>query len=936
MTKKLIEIGIPLEAVNVGSKPETENPFLRGHPRSLHNWWARTPLSVCRSILFAQLINDPVDELGDSALSRSKRKVLLELVAKLATYDAIKDHKILTEARKAINEQFAGKPPTVWDMFAGRGSIPLEAMRLGCHVVASDLNPIPFAINTALLRMPQRFHKISAISPGTSLLEGGNSTSSLVQDILFYANELHERSLKKIADLFPEYPVDAKEQSGNPFYSIAKSQKISPNALLWARTVRCPNPQCRSTAPLVTSLVLAKREKIIFLQPLPTKAIGTFFEVRVGDSKDVPPPIKQGRGAKFKCLCCDQNISDAHLQAEGVAGRLGHQLLCAVASVGGKLAYLNRSEVYEKAALSIKDENCPEEELAHDPRNIWCKSYGLNKVGDLFTQRQSRTFGVWLDEIDQIKFRILKAAENSGQFAKDDRSFGDGGSGAKAYSDAICTYLVFAISRLTDYQSCLATWNPENENVRNVFQRQALPMAWDYCEASPIAGKLTYNTGARWIAEGLEKVPSDQSEAFVRQVDATNLGDVEYANLFVCTDPPYFDNISYASLGDFFYVWLRRGLKKVFPDQFGTILTPKEKELVAAPYRHDGNQDEAAEFVRSGFSRFYASIRSKILGDSPITIYYSFRQSEEENSETPGVASTGWETMLDGLVSGGFVVTGTLPVRTSKKARSVARGTNALASAIVLVCRVRQNNESVSTRSEFLKQLKRELPVAIQGLKNAGIAAVDLAQSAIGPGMEVFSRCSKILEADGTSMTVRTALALINQVLDEVNSESEGDLDKDSRWCVSWFESHGFDTGEFGEANVLATAKATSVSGLEEAGVLIAKAGKVRLIAIDDLDDSWDPSSDKRLTIWELTHHLIKRLDSGGEDSAAELVAKVGALSESARDLAYRLYGICERKKWAKEALRYNALVIAWSNIIDRARLIAVKPTAVQSQLSML
>ncbi len=411
-----------------------------------------------------------------------------------------------------------------------------------------------------------------------------------------------------------------------------------------------------------------------------------------------------------------------------------------------------------------------------------------------------------------------------------------------------------------------------------------------------------------WIAEVIDAAPAAQ-DATVRPLDATSSIDGVKSPV-ISTDPPYYDNIGYADLSDFFYVWLRRSLEEIYPDLFATVLTPKSAELVATPYRFEGGKDEAKEFFEQGLAKMFSRMHAAQHPDYPLTLFYAFKQAESQGDGE--IASTGWETMLTGLLKSGFAITGTWPMRSERSGRSVAIGTNALASSIVLVCRPRPQDAPRTTRREFILSLKQELPNAIRQLQQENIAPVDLAQAVIGPGMAIFSRYREVLEADGSPMTVRTALALINQEIDEILAGQEADFDPETRWAVTWFEQHGFGQGQFGDAETISKAKNTSVSGLVEAGILEAGGGKVRLLRMDELDPDWDPSRDKRLTVWEVTHHLIRVLDEGGEEEAARLLRKVGPVAGVARDLAYRLYQICERKGWAQEAIFYNALVVSW------------------------
>ncbi len=522
---------------------------------------------------------------------------------------------------------------------------------------------------------------------------------------------------------------------------------------------------------------------------------------------------------------------------------------------------------------------------------------------------------------------------------EDGKALNDGGTGALAYADAVSTYVAFALSKLADWSSSICSWIHSIEGVRDTFPRQAIPMVWDFVEINPLSSSVgNYRNHLQWVADALAAVPPGFRSGTARQLDATAFLGTS-AKPIIFTDPPYYDNIAYADLADFFYVWLRRSLTKVYPDLFSTLLTPKVQELVATPYRFGGDQEQAERFFEEGLRRVFEHVREAQCSQYPFTVYYAFKQAESgedgdgDDSRSVVQVSTGWETMLEGLLKSHFAITSTWPMRSERANRPVARGTNALASSIVLVCRPRAADAPLATRREFINALKAELPGALKNLQRGNIAPVDLAQAAIGPGMAVFSRYSKVIEADGSAMRVRTALALINQTLDEILAEQEDEFDADTRWAVAWFDQYGTNEGPYGVAETLSKAKNTAVNGLAEAGILSAKAGKVRLIGRGELDGDWDPTTDRRLTVWEITHQLIRALEKDGEAGAAALLRKVGALGETARDLAYRLYGVCERKKWSQEALAYNSLVIAWPEITRLAR--SAPPQEKQSELQL-
>lgn len=488
-----------------------------------------------------------------------------------------------------------------------------------------------------------------------------------------------------------------------------------------------------------------------------------------------------------------------------------------------------------------------------------------------------------------------------------------GGTDAEAYADSVAVLLSFVVDKATDYWSTICTWHSSKELIRNTFARQAIPMVWDYAEGNPFSNTTGCCLGAiEWVARVVKRLPATL-KGFVQQADAVaqNIG----TNKLISTDPPYYDNIGYADLSDFFYVWLRHSLKPVFPDLFATLAVPKKEELVATPYRH-GSKTEAEAYFLKGMTQAMKHLSKQEHPAFPVTIYYAFKQSE---TESEGTASTGWETFLEAVIQSGFAITGTWPIRTELGNRMIGSGTNALASSIVLVCRPRASNVPTATRRDFLNALKAELPVALAYLQRSNIAPVDLAQAAIGPGMAIYTRYAKVLDARGKALTVRQALALINEILDELLAEQEGEFDADTRWAMAWFEQFGFSEGEYGVAEILSKAKNTSVSGMQQAGIILSKAGKVRLLKPDELDPDWDPKNDLRLTVWEMVHHMVRTV-GGGESATADLVAKLGSRADIARQLAYRLYTICERKKWAHEALAYNGLVKSWSEIARLAQ----------------
>lgn len=895
--KKLIEVALPLEAINEGSKPETENPFLKGHPRALHNWWARTPLSVSRAILFAQLIDDPGDGLPPEQ-ARKARERLLAFVAKLATWEATTDTKLVGKAREMISAQFNGDSPEFWDMFAGRGSIPLEAQRLGLKVTSSDLNPVAITIERALLEFPPKFKNRPPVHPEDSRIplkqEEWKGASGLAEDVRWYGEWVRSRAAQRLAKLYPKGP------KGEPII-----------AWLWARTVSCPNPVCGARAPLIKSFTLSKKRNIHVRPVLDHKKRTLRFEVQIQGV----PEQETSNSAGARCIFCKTPISKAQLRELAVRYGTSEVPLAAVCEGVGGLAYLP-FEAKDTEKLDRPQVPLLEHPMTNDKRWFSPPLYGLPNFSDLFTTRQLIALTTLGDLIRECRDTIRLSAH-----------------GDTSYADAITTYLACALSRLTDYSNTICFWNNTNENIAHLFNRQAIPMSWDFAEANLIYGRLSFSVAADWVAGALRTVPIDVEPARVFQLDARHAIPKFESAPVVSTDPPYYDNIGYADLSDFFYVWLRSLLFPIDSQTFSTVLTPKEAELVASPHRHDGSKEVAERHFRTGFSATCRNLYSVSKKEVPLTIYYAFKQQEdEEDGGSQRRTSTGWETMLEGLLDAGFQITGTWPVRTTKKARLVARNTNALASAIVLVARQRPHAASMATRKEFITALKNELPPALFSLAQTSVAPVDLAQAAIGPGMAVFSMYTKVVEADGSAMRVRTALGLINQVLDEVLTEQDSEYDQPTRWAIAWFEQYGTGGGPFGDAETLSKAKDTAVDALAESGILESGGGKVRLFKTDELDSDWDPAANQRLTIWEVTHHMVRLLNKGGEGRAADLLRKVGSIGEAARDLAYRLYMLCDRKGWGKEALGYNALVVSWPEI---TRLASSRPGEAQLGLGV-
>ncbi len=895
MKKKLIEVALPLEAINKESA--LEKSIRHGHPSTLHLWWARRPLAACRAVLFASLVDDPSslpEQFPTEADQDKERQRLFRLIEKLVLWENSNNRSILDAAHKEIMKSTGGNPPPVYDPFCGGGSIPLEAQRLGLEAHGSDLNPVAVLITKALIEIPPKFAGRPPVNPAAKRKMSGKGmwtgAQGLSNDVRYYGQWMRDRAFERIGHLYPKVKLP-KQHGGGEATVIA---------WLWARTVQCPNPACGAQMPLVHSFALStKTGKKAWVEPLVDNVARAIrFEVRSGDGP-VPEGTINRRGGR--CLAFGTAVPFDHVRSEGRAGRLSAQMMAIAAEAQRGRAYSDPARDQIAVACEARPSWRPETELPHNPRDFKTPNYGMRTFGDLFTPRQLAMLTTFSDLVAEAEQQALT----------------DGASAE--YAEAVKTYLAISASKATLFHNSLARWRSGEGKSAPAFGRQALPMVWDFAEVNPFAGAGGDFMG---IIDGTAEVVASMcqgSAGVVDQIDATDGRLLNHSHWMVSTDPPYYDNIGYAELSDFFYIWLRRSLGSTLAQLFSTLLTPKKQELIASPYRFAGGKDEAREYFEQGFGRAFERIRSTHNPAYPLTVYYAFKQSESDDDEDGNgeaqVASTGWETMLEGLLRANFQVTGTWPTRTEGGTRLISMGTNSLASSIVLVCRPRPDAASITTRKDFLSSLKKELPHALRNLQKGNIAPVDLAQAAIGPGMAVFSRYKKVLETDGSPMRVRTALALINQGLDEVLSELESEFDPDTRWALAWFEQHQFDEGAYGEAEVLATAKALSISHLAEAGILHSRAGKVRLLRRSELPEDWDPSVIGRLTVWEVTQHLIRRLDQKGEADTANLKAKIGGMAEIARDLAYRLYTLCERKGWAEEAGYYNSLVVAWPSM---------------------
>lgn len=918
MPKKLIEVALPLEAINAESA--REKSIRHGHPSTLHLWWARRPLAAARAVIWSSLVDDPSshpEQFPTEEEQNRERQRLFALLEKLVKWESSNDPGILATAREEILRSTGNNPPPLLDPFAGGGAIPLEAQRLGLEAHAHDLNPVAVMINKAMIEIPPKFAGQAPVNPeAQARLDAGGGWSGskgLAEDVRYYGEWMKNRAFQKIGHLYPKVKVPSAQGGGD----------ATVIAWIWARTVKCPNPACGCEMPLASSFVLSKKKgKEAWVKPIPAGGY-VEFEVQQGKCPKEYESFKVGRSAVFKCPCCGEITTDAYVKNNGQQHNIGSQLMAVVAEGQHGRIYLSPDEEQKLAANVSKPEDYPDGSMPTNPRWFSPPAFGMTEYSDLFTNRQMTALTTFSELVGEAQKQAEADAVTAG-LPDDHIALSEGGTGARAYGEAISVYLAFAVDREADICSSIASWINTLGAIRNTFGRQAIPMVWDYAEANPFSNSSgCFDNMLTWVCKCLENLACGEPGK-AKQFDAQS--DCGLRNIMVSTDPPYYDNIGYADLSDFFYVWMRQSLKQTYPNLFRTMLVPKAEELVATPYRFDGSVEKARDFFEDGMLHTCRQIYQYSREDVPVTIYYAYKQSDTDNGENEAkTASTGWETMLSAVIQAGFSITGTWPMRTERAVRTIAQGTNALASSIVLVCRKRPEDAPMVTRRNFIAELKRELRPALQKLQRSNIAPVDLAQSAIGPGMGVYSKYSQVLESDGTPMTVRSALQIINQELDVYFNEQDGELDQNSRFCVDLYMQNAFNSIKFGDADTLARAKNTSVAALAAKGMLYAQKGSVRLLTREELPEK---VHDRESTVWLLCQQLTRAMSTGGVLACAQIVVNMfGSNAEHAKDLAYRLYTVAERKGWAQEAYAYNALVIAWPEIQSRAaELQAAKP----------
>lgn len=935
--KKLIEVALPLDDINIAAG--REKSIRHGHPSTLHLWWARRPLAAARAVLFAQLVNDPGYERGagfkrgmNKEKAATERERLFGIIRELVKWENTNNEEVLQPAREeiwkswretcALNKDHPQaaelfnpeKLPAFHDPFAGGGTIPLEAQRLGLEAYASDLNPVAVTINKAMIEIPPRFVNCPPVGPKvageeqTLLHEKWTGAKGLAEDVRRYGNWMRAEANKRIGNLYPQVEITKEMAKERPDLKLLIGKKLTVVAWVWARTIKSSNPVYNHVdVPLATTFILqSKAGREAWVEPI-IEGDRYHFIVRKGKPpKGVESGTKLARGANFRCILSNSPMEQTYIRGEFKAKRAGERLLAIVADSEEGRIYLSPTKEQEALAISAKPKWRPEIEMNQDSKDLLSgRGYGFKWWYELFTPRQLVALTTFSDLVPEA---IAKCKNDAVVFGMNENAKGldAGGMGAMAYAEAVGVYLALGVGRCANYWSALTPWG--GDFIVQTFGRQAIPMVWDHAEGNPFSDSTGNWLGAlEWIEKTIVYSLPAIGTGNACQLDAQNQS--ISSNKVISTDPPYYDNIAYADLSDFFYIWLRRSLKSIFPSFYATVAVPKAEELVASPHRH-GNKEKAESFFLEGMTTAIHNLANQAHPAFPVTIYYAFKQAETD--EEDGTSSTGWETFLEAVLRAGFAITSTWPMRTERD-QGMKTGSNVLASCIILGCRKRSADAPTISRREFVRELNTILPEALVDMTGGGehspVAPVDLSQAIIGPGMAVFSKYSAVLEADGKPMSVRTALQLINRFL------AEDDFDHDTQFCLHWFESYGWSSALFGDANTLAQAKGTSVDGVRDAGVISSSAGKVRLLKWNEYPTDWNPADDLRLPVWEALHHLIRALRTGGETAAGVILAKLGPRIEAVRQLAYRLYTLCERKKWAEDARAYNELIATWQAI---------------------
>ncbi len=958
--KKLIEVALPLDDINVAAA--REKSIRHGHPSTLHLWWARRPLAAARAVIFAQMVNDPGYQQDggfkygvNKKEAEIKREKLFQIIRDLVKWENTNNEEVLNRAREAIKESWQEtcylnrkhpqaaelfdpeKLPAFHDPFAGGGAIPLEAQRLGLESYASDLNPVAVMINKAMIEIPPKFAGQAPVGPipesdktsnkkaTRDMLEDWSGAKGLAEDVRRYGHWMREEAFKRIGHLYPKVKITDKMIAERPDLKPYAGEELTVIAWLWARTVKSPSPAFSHVdVPLVRSFILSsKKGKEAWVEPVIDNDKYT-LQVRFGKQpKDAIGGTVVRTGGT--CIMSQTAMPFKYIREEGKSGRMAQRLMAMVAEGKKGRVYLSPSQEMVDMAATAQPEWKPEHTLPVNPRDFKTPNYGMDKFGDLFTSRQLVALNTFSDLVQKARCLTIDDAKAAGM-TDDGLGIDAGGAGATAYGDALAVYLGFAVDRASDAWSSIASWTVQRDTLRNTFARQALPMVWDFAEVNPFSASTgNFGSGIGWINKVVGLLPATASGGSLQHDAATQSIS---SDKVISTDPPYYDNIGYADLSDFFYIWMRRSLRTIYPDLFSTLAVPKSEELVATPYRH-GSKEAAETFFLKGMTLAIRNMADRGHPAFPVSIYYAFKQAETKEGST---SSTGWETFLAAVISAGFSIDGTWPVRTEREGRTIGLGSNALASSVVLVCKKREIEANSISRREFQRELRDQMPDALEAMIGgeagvAPIAPVDLAQAAIGPGMAIYSKYAAVLNQDGSKMSVHDALILINRAITDYLNPDSGNFDADTLFCDDWFSQYGWGEGQFGEADTLARAKGTSVDGVRDAGVIEAGGGKVRLLKWSEYPQDWDPKTDTRTPIWEACHQMIRVLNQQGESEAGSLLARMPERGEPIRQLAYHLYTLCERKKWAEEARAYNELIGSWHAIVSASHEVGHKDT---------
>ena len=936
MRKKLIEVAIPVESISEECKSDM-NPFLKYHPRSLHLWWARRPLAAARAVVFSQLVDDPSscpEEFPTEEAQDKERQRLFRLIEELVKWENTTNEKVLQKARDEIWRSWRrtcrdnkdhpqgdelynpDKLPAFHDPFAGGGALPLEAQRLGLEAFASDLNPVAVLINKAMIEIPPKFVNRPPVRQeahkNRSLIQKEwKGTEGLSEDIRYYGKWVRDEVEKSLGDLFPKVKISSEMLAQRPDLEGYLGKQLTVTTWLWARTVRSPNPAfSESYVPLIASYYLSKKKNIVYLKPI-IDGMEYRFKVIYGtpaNSKEVLKGTKTGgSGSSFKCILSGTPIPFDYIRSEAKAGRMKQKLIAMVVSDGSRKIYIESNVEHETAAECTSNAKTVDANLPRKALGFRIQEYGMSNWRDLYTSRQYYFLSTLVEVVKKIPQKIITDIKENKWDIENDVN-------PQEYAYSVLTYIACGISQLTRYYCTICTWNSTNQNVAQAFGRQAIPMVWDFAEANPLYSSLGIEKTISWVADSI-KTNMPYSVGYSLQRDASKQEISE--NKIISTDPPYYDNIGYADLSDFFYVWLRQVLLDSYPDLFATISVPKSDELVANPYRHH-NKEGAKKFFLSGMTEALSRIAELHHSAYPISVFYAFKQTEMKNMD---VASTGWEIFLEAIKNSKLTISGTWPLRT-ERTKGLKSKANTLASSVVVTCRKRSRDTLTISRREFIKELSNHMRHSIDLFQSSNIAPVDIAQAAIGPGMYIYTKYSDVVDAQGNPLSVRAALELINKILDEIQAKQEGNFDSQTRWAIAWFDQFGFEEGDYGEAEKISKAKNTSVDKIANTGVIKSQQGIVRLVKPNELSSLWNPVAIDT-TIWEVVHQLIRSLECDGESETADIVKKLGSKAEEARELAYRLYTICERKRRTAEALSYNSLVQSWPEILRLAKVIS-------------